>query len=157
MPARLKYLLPALLALLLVTSPPAAQEPGTNPNIRFGMPAPAKASPESREAYLIDRPQYVLSYNDSKKIPNWVCWNITASDIGHTERSQFTEDPDLPAGFRRVRSSDYTGFGFDRGEPFEHRLRQSRAPRAGCSRCHLVAVIARLFAFASAPCLARTP
>jgi endonuclease G len=100
---------------------PQPQQPGepgktlANRNVRFGMPAEAKADPASRDAFLIERPQYVLSYNDSKKIPNWVCWNITASDIGHTERSQFTEDPDLPAGFHRVRSSDYTGFGFDRG------------------------------------------
>jgi hypothetical protein len=67
--ARLKYLLPALLALLPAASPPAAQEPGINPNARFGMPAPAKASPESREAYLIERTQYVLSYNARTRTP----------------------------------------------------------------------------------------
>src|SRR5262245_12027403 len=27
-----------------------------NPNVRFGLPAPAKADPTSREAYLLDRP-----------------------------------------------------------------------------------------------------
>src|SRR5262245_55265752 len=76
--ARLKCLSPALLALLLAAPPPAAQEPGANPavnpNVRFGLPAPAKASPESREAYLIERPQYVLSYNAKTRTPNWVSW-----------------------------------------------------------------------------------
>ena len=70
MPARLKYLLPALLALFLVTSPPAAQEPGTNPNIRFGLPGPATPDPKDRDRYLIARPQYVLSYHADRKIPN---------------------------------------------------------------------------------------
>lgn len=93
-------------------------EPGTtlaNRHIRFGMPADAKPDPAQKDAYFIDRPQYALSYNDSRKTPNWVCWNLTAGDIGNTPRSEFAEDPDLPAGFRRVKHGDYTGFGFDRG------------------------------------------
>jgi endonuclease G len=97
---------------------PQPSEPGktlANRNVRFGMPAEAKADPASKDAYLMERPQYVLSYNDSKRIPNWVCWNLTASDIGNTERGKFTEDPDLPAGFHRIKFSDYTGSGFDRG------------------------------------------
>jgi hypothetical protein len=54
-------ILAALLALLLAAVSLAADEP--NPNIRFGLPAPAKADSEaSREAFLIVRPQYVLSY-----------------------------------------------------------------------------------------------
>ena len=50
----------SLAALILAASPLAAQEPKANPNVRFGLPAPAKADPASREAYLIDRPQFVL-------------------------------------------------------------------------------------------------
>ena len=98
---------------------PQPGEPGqtlANRNVRFGLPAEAKHDPESRDAYLIDRPQYVLSYNDTKKIPNWVCWNLTANDVGHTKRTvSFEPDPDLPAGFHRVTSGAYTGGGFDRG------------------------------------------
>jgi hypothetical protein len=67
--ARLKCLLPALLALFLATTPPAAQEPTANPNLRFGMPADAKVDPKSREAYLIERPQYVL------RAPNKTCFS----------------------------------------------------------------------------------
>jgi hypothetical protein len=51
-----KRLLVPLLALFLAFSSPQAQEKEPNRNIRFGMPAPAKADPESREAYLIARP-----------------------------------------------------------------------------------------------------
>ncbi|MBP3956640.1 DNA/RNA non-specific endonuclease [Gemmata sp. G18] len=87
-----------------------------NRNVRFGMPADAKHDPASREAYLIERPQYVLSYNDATRNPNWVCWNLSAGDIGTAERdTSFEPDPDLPKDFYRVKPSDYTASGFDRG------------------------------------------
>jgi endonuclease G, mitochondrial len=107
--------LAALLPLLLTTSPPAAQEPKQNPNVRFGLPAPAKADPASREAYLIARPQYVLSYNARTRTPNWVCWRLKKEDIGQAARAPFQPDPDLPKGFVKVTSNVYTGSGFDRG------------------------------------------
>jgi endonuclease G len=113
--ARLKCLLPALLALLLTTAPPAAQQPAENPNIRFGMPAPAKADPKSREAYLIERPQYVLSYNARTLTPNWVAWRLRKEDIGQAARAPFQPDPGLPRNFPHVVSGVYTGSGFDRG------------------------------------------
>lgn len=87
-----------------------------NRNIRFGMPSDAKADPAHKDAYLMERQQYVLSYNATTHNPNWVCWNLTASDIGNTKRDEtFEMDPDLPKGFYRVKPSDYSGFGFDRG------------------------------------------
>jgi len=55
------------------TDPGAAQAPQAelpDPNIRFGMPAPATANPANREAYLLTRKQYVLSYNDKTHNPN---------------------------------------------------------------------------------------
>jgi endonuclease G, mitochondrial len=112
MPLALKRLAALLLALTL-TAPLAAQE--TNRNTRFGLPGPAKPEPASREAYLITRPQYVLSYNAEKRIPNWVCWGLKASDIGSAARAPFEPDPDLPRGFAKVTSRAYTNGGFDRG------------------------------------------
>jgi endonuclease G len=105
-----------VLALLLAFSSPQAQEKEQNRNIRFGMPAPAKADPDSREAFLIARPQYVLSYNAKTRTPNWVCWQLRQEDIGNTARSAFEPDPALPKGvIARVTSKDYSGGGFDRG------------------------------------------
>jgi endonuclease G len=80
----LKCLAAPALALLLA-APLAAQE--ANRNVRFGLPGPAKAEPSSREAFLIARPQYVLSYNAEKKIPNWVCWELKASESGSAARA----------------------------------------------------------------------
>jgi endonuclease G len=80
------------------------------------MPGEAKADPDKgREAYLIERPQYVLSYNDKRKTANWVAWQLVAKDVGRASRGEFQEDPDLPKGFDRVPFQAYTGSGFDRG------------------------------------------
>jgi endonuclease G, mitochondrial len=108
-------ILTPLLALLLIATPARADEP--NSNVRFGLPAPAKADPEaSREAFLIARPQYVLSYNAKTRTPNWVAWRLRESDIGTAPRSAFEPDPALPLGvIARVTAHDYDGCGFDRG------------------------------------------
>ena len=106
-----KYLL-LLLVLLLGCQTPRLE---SNPNVRFGMPSPARKDPSQRDNSLIERPQYVLSYNDEKKTPNWVCWRLRASDIGDAERGPFNPDPDLPKGFLKVTSHVYDGSGFDRG------------------------------------------
>jgi endonuclease G len=106
-------LLPCLAAFVWAVTPLPAQQ--ANPNLRFGMPAPAKPDPSSREAYLIERPQYALSYNDRSRTPNWVSWRLRAEDIGHAQRGAFEPDPLLPRGFARVTSHAYDGSGFDRG------------------------------------------
>jgi endonuclease G len=112
----------ALLSLLLAAGcntpngiDPGQQEPPGNPNIRFGMPAPAAAERDSRDAYLLDRPQYVLSYNAEKRTANWVCWRLRKEDIGNVARGSFEPDPDLPKGFGHVVSHSYDDSGFDRG------------------------------------------
>jgi endonuclease G len=106
-------LLPALAALVWAATPLPAQQ--ANPNVRFGMPAPAKADAASREAYLIERPQYVLSYNAQTRTPNWVSWRLRAEDIGNAQRGPFEPDPLLPRGFAHVTTHVYDGSGFDRG------------------------------------------
>lgn len=94
--------------------PPSEMEPLANRNVRFGMPA--KADTVNKDAYLIEHAQYVLSYNDSKRTANWVCWNLSKSDIGKTERpTHFSPDPELPPSFLHVKHDDYNGSGFDRG------------------------------------------
>jgi endonuclease G len=113
MPTRATRFAAPLLALLLAAAPAVAQ--GANRNVRFGLPSPAKADPKQREDYLIERPQYVLSYNAEKRTPNWVCWQLRAEDVGTADRGPFAPDPLLPKGFARVTSHVYDGSGFDRG------------------------------------------
>ncbi|QJW96803.1 DNA/RNA non-specific endonuclease [Frigoriglobus tundricola] len=105
------------LALVVAAVPAVADTPKTlaNRNIRYGMPGAAKNDPDHTEAYLVDRPQYVLSYNDKHKTPNWVCWQLVARDIGRTHRGAFEPDKALPKGFTHVTTATYIGSGFDRG------------------------------------------
>jgi endonuclease G len=130
MPTQAKRLYPALLlALLLAGGCQATQETVSNPqeatgspqgakgkpNAPFGLPAAVGTDASSRETYLIDRPQYLLSYNAKTRTPNWVCWRLKKDDIGNAARGKFQPDPLLPKGFAKVASGVYTGSGFDRG------------------------------------------
>jgi endonuclease G, mitochondrial len=92
-------------------------DPGTgNINLLMGNPSQATSSPGNSENYLIARPQYVLSYAKTKGTPNWVSWELNASWLGNSGRvGKFAPDEDLPADWERVKTSDYTGSGFDRG------------------------------------------
>jgi endonuclease G len=123
-PKRLFSLLLSLFLILPVACQEAKRppnEPGngapvaelTNPNVRFGLPAHADHADHT--AYLIERPQYVLSYNGKKHDPNWVCWRLTHADIGKAVRGAFVPDLDLPPGIAKVGSHVYDGSGFDRG------------------------------------------
>jgi endonuclease G len=107
-----RLLIPAL--TLLLAPPLAAWEEPKEPslNVRFGLPAAASTN---REAYLVERPQYVLSYNAKTRTPNWVCWRLAKGDVGKAARGPFAPDPLLPAGIAKVTSSVYNGCGFDRG------------------------------------------
>lgn len=99
---------------------PVAPAPGTAPsgnrNLLLGNPSGAAHDPNQPTNYLIERPQYVLSYNRDRGIPNWVSWQLTSSDLGEARRSNvFVADTTLPEGWYRVTTDDYTGSGYDRG------------------------------------------
>lgn len=88
-------------------------------NVHLTMGNPSNATPNATKTpnnYLIQKPQYVLSYNNSKHIANWSSWQLNQSWIGNAPRSNdFRPDPTLPEGWYAVRSSDYNGSGYDRG------------------------------------------
>src|SRR5688500_3522540 len=68
----------------------------------LGNPDKAAVEPSNRTRYLIQRPQYALSYNNDLRFPNWVAWHLSKQDIGNVERGQFQPDTLLPAGFLRI-------------------------------------------------------
>jgi endonuclease G, mitochondrial len=80
---------------------------------------PSNATPNgltNGNNFLIDRPQYVLSYNNAKRIPNWVSWQLNQAWTGTTPRqNDFRPDPTLPSNWYKVKSTDYNGSGYDRG------------------------------------------
>ncbi|MUG91066.1 DNA/RNA non-specific endonuclease [Scytonema sp. UIC 10036] len=86
----------------------------TNPHLAFGNPS--NASKTDPNNYLIEKPQYVLSYNRDKGIPNWVSWELNQSWLGEAPRSNnFRPDDTLPEGWYHVAPNDYTKSGFDKG------------------------------------------
>jgi endonuclease G, mitochondrial len=97
------------------TLPPGAA-PSGNRNLLLGNPSGATHDPSQPTNYLIERPQYALSYNRDHGIPNWVSWQITPKDLGNTKRNdKFVPDTTLPKGWYQVTLDDYTGTGYDRG------------------------------------------
>ena len=85
-------------------------------HLLMGNPSTARADTNQAGNYLMEKPQYALSYNRSKLHANWVAWHLTGGDLGGAERQDdFRPDPSLPSGWQAARPSDYTGSGFDRG------------------------------------------
>jgi endonuclease G, mitochondrial len=79
----------------------------------LGVPVDNDASDD----YWIIRPQYVVSYNKNKNVPNWVAWELNSEWFGEVSRysGRFITDTSLPSGFYRVTHDDYTNSGYDRG------------------------------------------
>jgi endonuclease G, mitochondrial len=66
--------------------------------------------------YLMEKPQYVICYNNSKSEPNWVAWHLSSSWLGSAARQDdFRADTSLPAGWYQVQGTSYSGSGYDRG------------------------------------------
>lgn len=93
------------------------------------------STPDSQnpDDYLLIKPQYALSYNNSKGSANWVSWQLNAAWMGEVDRCKsFSPDPTLPKGFKVVLPSDYTNSGFSRGHLTRSRDRSAN-PRDNCA------------------------
>ena len=89
--------------------------PGEDP-LLFGNPSNATTDLANENNYLMEKPQYSLSYNRSKATANWTAWRLDSSWIGSTQRQDdFRPDSSLPAGWYQVLDNDYSGSGYDRG------------------------------------------
>ena len=99
--------------------------PGSNgdgsPSLVMGNPSNATADLSTPDNYLMLKPYYALSYNQTKGTPNWVSWCVTESDLGTAPRKdEFDADSMLPSDFFHVTQRDYSGSGFDRGHMCPH-------------------------------------
>ena len=89
--------------------------PGDNP-LELGNPSNATSEVSNENNYLINRPQYSLSYNRSNATPNWVAWRLDDTWVGSAPRQDdYRPDTSLPAGWYQVQDNDYSGSGFTRG------------------------------------------
>jgi len=104
----------------LVSAPPDAENASLaatrDDNLAMGNPSNATATVGAPDNYLLVKPQYALSYNNSLGSANWVSWHLSSAWKGSAPRqSSFTVDSLLPPGFVKVASSWYKSTGFDRG------------------------------------------
>jgi endonuclease G len=80
----------------------------------LGIPAPTSAT--TPDAFLSVKDDYVVSYNGSRKVPNWVAWELNTSYLGTAPRQDdFRPDNTFPPSEPQAQLTDYSGSGFDRG------------------------------------------
>jgi len=100
-----------------------------NDNMLLGNPSGATTDTSNSNNYLIVKPQYDISYNNSKHEPNWVSWHLYSPDIGSTPRQDdFRADTSLPSGWYEVTASEFSGTGFDRGHMCDSEDRTATVP-----------------------------
>jgi endonuclease G len=87
-----------------------------NVNLLMGNPDGAVQDIAQPDRYLMLKPEYALSYDKDKGIPNWVSWQLNSTWLGDAgRRNNFRSDRTLPRGWYRAKPEDYVGTGFDRG------------------------------------------
>jgi endonuclease G len=97
-------------------SPTPTPVPSSSEHLTMGNPSNATADVNQPTNYLMEKPQYALSYHRDHGRANWVSWHLDSSWMGSAPRQDdFRSDTTLPAGWYRVLGTDYSGSGFDRG------------------------------------------
>ena len=94
------------------------EPPAYPPDVHLTMGNPSGATPdvEYPANYLMEKPEFALSYNRDRGTANWVSWHLSDEWTGFLGRvDTFRPDPAVPADWYRVGEFDYSGSGFDRG------------------------------------------
>jgi endonuclease G len=97
-------------------TPTATPPPSSSVHLTMGNPSGATTNVGAPTNYLMEKPQYAMSYHRDNGRPNWVSWHLDPSWLGSTPRQDdFRADTSLPAGWYQVQGTDYSGSGYDRG------------------------------------------
>jgi endonuclease G len=85
-------------------------------SVHLTMGNPSGADSGDPNNYLMEKPEFALSYNRDLGRPNWVSWHLSDEWFGTLARvDSFRPDPAVPPEWYRVQSFDFAGSGFDRG------------------------------------------
>jgi DNA/RNA endonuclease G (NUC1) len=73
-------------------------------------------TPDGATGIAVNRREFASSYSETRGGPNWVSWNINATQFGAAPRCDcFTADQTLPSGVYKVVDFNYRNGGYDRG------------------------------------------
>lgn len=112
----LKFLLPFMAVVILIIGLPQLLTAQSSTSVHLSLGNPTFAGTSSTNNWLLNKPQYAVSYNCSRGRANWVSWQLNSSWLGSAPRQDdFRPDTTLPSGCYRVTTTDFTGSGFDRG------------------------------------------
>jgi endonuclease G len=85
-------------------------------HLTMGNPNGATADVNQPNNYLMEKPEFSLSYNRDRGAPNWVSWHLSDEWVGSLVRvDSFRPDPAVLPTWYRVQATDFSGSGFDRG------------------------------------------
>ena len=111
-------------AAFIFGCPPKHEEPLTvslvatskSEHLVMGNPSGAVDSVSYSNNYLMEMPQYVVSYNRDRGIPNWVAWHLNNTWLGSVPRKDtFRPDSTLPENWYHVKKTSYNRSGYARG------------------------------------------
>jgi endonuclease G, mitochondrial len=100
-------------------------------SVHLAMGNPSGATTTNPLNYLMEKPEYTLSYNRDRGGPNWASWHLSEEWVGTLARvDTFRPDPAVPPDWYRVQSFDFSGSGFDRGHmvPNADRDKETSSP-----------------------------
>jgi DNA/RNA endonuclease G (NUC1) len=106
-----------LATLLTVASCNFGIFPGASDSVHLTLGNPSQANRNDPNNYLLIKDQFVVSYNRTRLLPNWVSWHLDDDWIrSNAEREgSFFMDDKLPKKWKKAMPSQYLRSGFDRG------------------------------------------
>ena len=97
---------------LVVPAGPRVRPASASVHLALGEPQDGDPSDD----VIIDHGVFVLSYNPTRRVANWVAWRLLAEDLGSVPRShKFRPDDRLPLEMPGPRPVDYVNSHYDRG------------------------------------------
>jgi endonuclease G len=85
-----------------------------SPHTALGLPDDSTVGRLDR--WLLVKPQFVTSYDTTRKTPRWVAWRLDASWFGSATRAtSFRRDAQLPTTAGQARDDDFRNSGLERG------------------------------------------